>query len=100
MFDGAGSHESATRCAFNKANLQEVWLVEVFDSGSFVASEGGDGVEADGAIFVISIHGGEHVAVGRVKAEVVNLKELERGLGATYINLGAAMHFGVVANAL
>ena len=100
MFDGAGGYESATRCAFNKANLQEVWLVEVFDSGSFVASEGGDGIEADRAVFVISIHGGEHVAVGGVKAEVVNFKELKRGFGATYINLGATMHFSVVANAL
>ena len=64
---GFGGDSAATGSAFDEAKLEEIGLIVILDSGGFIAGEGSDGVEADGAVAVILEHEAEHVAVGRVR---------------------------------
>ena len=64
--------KATARGALEEAELEEVGLVIIFDGGGFVAGEGGDGSETDGAVLIIFEHQGKHVAVGGVETEFVN----------------------------
>lgn len=99
MFDGFSCDAATSGGAFEEAELHEVRFVEIFDSGGFVASECGDGVEADGAIGVVGVHESEHVAVGGVEAEFVNFEHFEGAFGDLFGDVAVGVDVGVVADA-
>ena len=66
MFDGFWGGFAAFWGAFDEAELHEVGLVEIFDCGGFVAGEGSNSGETDGAVAVVFDHEAEHVSVGGI----------------------------------
>ena len=66
---------AAAGSAFEKAELQEVGLVIILNRTGFVAGQGSDSGQADGAIAVVFEHKAEHIAVGGIEAEFVDFHE-------------------------
>lgn len=77
MLVGFRGDAAAARSPFEKAELDEVGLVDVFDGGLFFGECGAEGVEADGAPAEFFDKYGKERAVGRVKTELVHAEELQ-----------------------
>ena len=97
---GLRGGDAAARSALQETELEQVGLVVVFNGGGLVAGEGSDGVKADGAVAVILQHQTEHITVGGIKTQLVNLHHLEGGGGNGNVNDAVAVDIGVVADAL
>src|ERR1700730_3409218 len=86
--------------ARDKAQLQQVGFVNVFDGFGVFAGAGGQRVQADGAAIEFLDDGQQQVAVGLVEADMIEFQRFQGCLRYLSCDDAVCAHLGIVAHAL
>ena len=92
-----GRH-STPRCAIQEPNLDQKWLIDLFDCVRLFRKYRRQSVHAHRTALIFLNYGQEQLAVDLIKPVAIDFQHLQRSLRSRKIDLARAAYLCIIAN--